>query len=111
MPKAKADVKAKEAGEAGEEGRGKESGEKEGRRKRGAAHAKMGLDAGVVVVRPDGHVGCVVGLVEGSGTVDALDEYFGAFVTKGVGYTSGKKKKKRDGGGGGGGGGGPLARL
>ena len=53
-----------------------------------AAHAKMGLDAqkgGVVVVRPDGHVGCVVQLVEGSGTVDALDEYFGAFVTKAVG--------------------------
>ena len=53
-----------------------------------AAHAKMGLDAergGIVVVRPDGHVGCVVKLVEGSGTVDALDEYFGAFVTKEVG--------------------------
>ena len=53
-----------------------------------AAHAKMGLDAekgGVVVVRPDGHVGCVVKLVQGSGTVDALDEYFSAFVTKAVG--------------------------
>ncbi|KAL9602525.1 MAG: hypothetical protein Q9219_001820 [cf. Caloplaca sp. 3 TL-2023] len=53
-----------------------------------SAHAKMGLDAdagGVVVVRPDGHVGCAVQLVEGSGTVDALNEYFAAFVTKKVG--------------------------
>jgi len=53
-----------------------------------AAHAKMGLDeekGGVVVVRPDGYVGCVVQLVEGSGTVDALNEYFGAFVTKPLG--------------------------
>lgn len=54
------------------------------------AHAKMGLDAdkgGIVVVRPDGHIGCVVGLVEGSGTVDALNEYFAAFTTKAVGNT------------------------
>lgn len=53
-----------------------------------AAHAKMSLDeqkGGVVVVRPDGHVGCVVALVEGRGTVDALDEYFGSFVTKSIG--------------------------
>lgn len=53
-----------------------------------AAHAKMGLDAekgGVVIVRPDGHVACVVGLVEGSGTVDALNNYFGAFVSKPIG--------------------------
>ena len=53
-----------------------------------AAHAKMGLDqqrGGVVVVRPDGYVGCVVQLVEGSSTVDALNEYFGAFVSKAVG--------------------------
>ena len=53
-----------------------------------AAHAKMGLDekrGGVVVVRPDGYVGCVVKLAEGSGTVDALNEYFGAFVTKKLG--------------------------
>ncbi len=53
-----------------------------------AAHAKMGLDAekgGVVIVRPDGHTGCVISLVEGSGTVDALNEYFGAFVTKAIG--------------------------
>lgn len=53
-----------------------------------AAHAKMGLDAkqgGVVIVRPDGHVGCVVSLVEGSGTVDALNNYFGAFVSMPIG--------------------------
>lgn len=50
-----------------------------------AAHAKMGLDqekGGVIVVRPDGYVGIVVGLVEGSATVDALNEYFGAFCSK-----------------------------
>ena len=54
----------------------------------GAAHIKMGLSpvrGGVVVVRPDGYVGCVVDLVEGRGTVDALNEYFGAFVTKKLG--------------------------
>lgn len=53
-----------------------------------AAHAKMGLSeeqGGIVVVRPDGYVGCVVKLVEGSGTVDALNEYFGSFVTKKLG--------------------------
>jgi hypothetical protein len=49
------------------------------------AHAKMGFDeerGGVVVVRPDGYVGVVVDLVEGSGTVDALNAYFSAFCTK-----------------------------
>ena len=54
------------------------------------AHAKVGLDqkrGGVIVVRPDGHVGCVVGLTEGSGTVDALNNYFGAFVAKAIGET------------------------
>lgn len=53
-----------------------------------AAHAKMGLDeekGGVVVVRPDGYVGAVVKLVEGSGTVDALNQYFGTFVSKKIG--------------------------
>ncbi|KAI1213596.1 FAD binding domain-containing protein [Annulohypoxylon truncatum] len=53
-----------------------------------AAHAKMGLDqerGGIVVVRPDGYVGIVTSLVEGSGTVDALNEYFGAFSTKKLG--------------------------
>ena len=55
-----------------------------------AAHAKMGLDAekgGVIIVRPDGHVGCVVSLEDGSGTVDALNDYFGVFVSKPVGYS------------------------
>jgi len=54
------------------------------------AHAKMGLDedlGGVVVVRPDGYVGIVVSLVEGSGTVDALNEYFSSFCTKKLGAT------------------------
>ncbi|KAK8251958.1 FAD binding domain-containing protein [Phyllosticta capitalensis] len=53
-----------------------------------AAHAKMGLSeetGGIVVVRPDGYVGAVVKLVEGSGTVDALNEYFDTFVDKTVG--------------------------
>lgn len=53
-----------------------------------AAHAKMGLSeetGGVVVVRPDGYVGCVVKLVEGSGTADALNEYFSTFLEKSVG--------------------------
>lgn len=53
-----------------------------------AAHAKFGLDqerGGVVVVRPDGYVGCVVKLVEGAGTVEALNGYFGSFATKGLG--------------------------
>ena len=53
-----------------------------------AAHAKMGLDqekGGVVVVRPDGYVGVVVSLVDGSATVDALNEYFTAFCTKRLG--------------------------
>lgn len=55
-----------------------------------AAHAKMGLDqekGGVVVVRPDGYVGIVTSLVEGSGTVTSLNEYFGAFCTKKLGET------------------------
>jgi hypothetical protein len=53
-----------------------------------AAHAKMGLDpekGGVIVVRPDGYVGIVVGLVEGSTTVDSLNEYFESFCTKKLG--------------------------
>lgn len=48
-----------------------------------ASHAKVGLEAGgIVVVRPDGHVGCVVALVEGQGTVDALESYFQGFMAK-----------------------------
>lgn len=53
-----------------------------------AAHAKMGLseeEGGVVVVRPDGYVGAVVKLVEGSGTVDALNAYFDSFCQKKLG--------------------------
>ncbi|EMC91619.1 hypothetical protein BAUCODRAFT_38727 [Baudoinia panamericana UAMH 10762] len=53
-----------------------------------AAHAKMGLsedEGGVVVVRPDGYVGCVVKLVDGSGTVDALNKYFASFTAKSLG--------------------------
>lgn len=52
-----------------------------------AAHAKMGIDevgGGVVVVRPDGYVGVVVGLEEGEGTGRALDAYFAA-STEGMG--------------------------
>ena len=53
-----------------------------------AAHAKMGLsedEGGVVVVRPDGYVGCVVKLVHGRGTVDALNAYFNSFSVKSLG--------------------------
>ena len=48
-----------------------------------AAHAKVGFEqGGVVVTRPDGHVGCVVALEEGSGTVGALGQYFATFTVK-----------------------------
>lgn len=53
-----------------------------------SSHAKMGLDeekGGVVVVRPDGYTGVVASLVDGSGTVDALNEYFGAFCSQKLG--------------------------
>lgn len=53
-----------------------------------ASHAKIGFSleqGGVVVSRPDGHVACTLKLVEGSGTVDALNEYFSSFVTKPLG--------------------------
>lgn len=53
-----------------------------------AAHAKMGLsedDGGVIIVRPDGYVSAVVKLVEGTGTVDALNDFFGSFSTKTLG--------------------------
>ena len=48
---------------------------------RDAAHAKMGFEreGGVVVVRPDGYIGCTIALTEGSGTVDALNQYFASF--------------------------------
>ena len=48
-----------------------------------AAHAKVGLpNGGVVVIRPDGHVGCVVALEEGTKTVEAMEAYFAAFRVK-----------------------------
>ena len=56
-----------------------------------AAHEKLGLDAekgGVIVTRPDSHVACTIQLVEGSGTADALNEYFGSFATKPLGQDS-----------------------
>ncbi|KAK2612853.1 hypothetical protein QQS21_001133 [Conoideocrella luteorostrata] len=52
---------------------------------RASAHAKMGFNeerGAIAVVRPDGHVGAVVGLAKGSGTINALNEYFSAFCTK-----------------------------
>ena len=56
-----------------------------------AAHVKMGFnedDGGVVVVRPDGYVSCVVKLAEDSGTVDALNQYFSTFSVKKLGGES-----------------------
>jgi hypothetical protein len=53
-----------------------------------ASHAKTGFgdgSGGVVVVRPDGHVGCAVKLVEGQGTVEALEGYFSSFTLNGTG--------------------------
>ncbi|KAI1178209.1 FAD binding domain-containing protein [Nemania sp. FL0916] len=50
-----------------------------------AAHAKIGVDqehGGIVVVRPDGYVGMVTSLVEGTETIGALNAYFNAFCTK-----------------------------
>jgi hypothetical protein len=47
-----------------------------------AAHAKMGIDVGhgaVVIVRPDGYVGCVVRM-EGEESVEALEAYFEPIV-------------------------------
>ncbi|KAL9085053.1 MAG: hypothetical protein Q9165_007794 [Trypethelium subeluteriae] len=58
-----------------------------------AAHAKMGFDqdkGAVVIVRPDGYVGCVIRLIEGSGSVDALNDYFGSFVAKQLGRSARK---------------------
>ncbi|KOS37938.1 hypothetical protein ACN38_g11252 [Penicillium nordicum] len=49
----------------------------------GAAHAKLGFDpreGGVVVVRPDGYVGCIVRLVEGRATAEMLEQYFSGIV-------------------------------
>ncbi|KAI2793655.1 hypothetical protein POX_a00238 [Penicillium oxalicum] len=49
----------------------------------GAAHAKLGFDpqeGGVVVVRPDGYVGCVLELAEGRATAGGLEKYFSNIV-------------------------------
>ena len=48
------------------------------------AHAKLGFGekGGVVVVRPDGYAAIIVRLVEGAGTVEALNQYFAAFSAK-----------------------------
>ncbi|KAF2861830.1 phenol hydroxylase [Piedraia hortae CBS 480.64] len=51
---------------------------------RAAAHTKMGLsedEGGVVVVRPDGYISCVVKLV-GEETVDVLNRYFASFAVQ-----------------------------
>ncbi|EEQ35073.1 hypothetical protein McanMca71_001738 [Microsporum canis] len=51
----------------------------------GSVHRKLGFDTdkpGVVVIRPDGHVACMVKLAEGSGSVDALNRYFGTFTSR-----------------------------
>lgn len=48
-----------------------------------ASHAKVGLtgdEGAVVVVRPDGHVGVAIRLVEGQGTFEALEGYFKGFT-------------------------------
>ena len=60
----------------------------------GAAHAKLGIDqanGAVVIVRPDGFVGCSLTLHEGSGTVEALNQYFTAITTKPLGNSAAKE--------------------
>ena len=50
-----------------------------------AAHVKMGLDetdGGIVVVRPDGYVGCSIQLEDGNVSADALDAYFKSFSSR-----------------------------
>lgn len=57
----------------------------------GAAHAKLGIDqdnGAVVIVRPDGFVGCSLPLAEGPETVEALNEYFAAITTKSLGNSA-----------------------
>ncbi|KAI5295836.1 hypothetical protein KEM52_000068 [Ascosphaera acerosa] len=59
-----------------------------------SAHEKLGLTPTtpvVVVVRPDNHVACTIKLVEGSGTGEALDEYFSGIV----GRQLGEKRRAR----------------
>ncbi|KAI1981525.1 hypothetical protein LOZ53_006073 [Ophidiomyces ophidiicola] len=58
-------------------------------------HDKMGFKddkGGVVVVRPDGHIACSVGLVEGPGTVDALNKFFGSFCERALGEAGGQSR-------------------
>lgn len=46
---------------------------------KGSVHAKMGFDSqlgGLVVVRPDGYVGCTLSLEEGDSTSQGLGDYF-----------------------------------
>jgi hypothetical protein len=53
-----------------------------------AAHVKLGFnecEGGVVVVRPDGYVGCVLSLVEGTEAVRGINDYFAPIVTKPLG--------------------------
>ena len=60
-----------------------------------AAHEKLGIDSekgGVVVTRPDSHVACTVQLVEGNGTAEALNSYFGSFSTKALGQDSNRSR-------------------
>ncbi|KAJ3499445.1 hypothetical protein NLG97_g331 [Lecanicillium saksenae] len=49
------------------------------------AHSNVGWDkdmlGAVVVVRPDGYVGATARLVEGAGTIHALNEYFSTFAS------------------------------
>jgi hypothetical protein len=55
---------------------------------RAAAHIKLGFDeerGGVVVVRPDGYVGCSLALVEGPETVEGINKYFAPITTKPLG--------------------------
>ncbi|KAH0541698.1 hypothetical protein FGG08_003861 [Glutinoglossum americanum] len=55
---------------------------------KGEAHVKLGFcgeKGGVVVVRPDGYVGCTLALVEGAGTVQGINEYFAPIASKPLG--------------------------
>ncbi|CAG7921089.1 unnamed protein product [Penicillium olsonii] len=49
----------------------------------GAAHAKLGFalgGGGVILVRPDGYVGCIAKFMEGGATAEVLDRYFSGIV-------------------------------
>ena len=56
-----------------------------------SVHAKLGVNAdegGVIMVRPDGYVACLLPL-EGSKTVDVIDRYFRPITAKAMGHTNG----------------------